>query len=640
MPSGLTVSSATANSVSLDWNASSDNVGVEGYRMYRDHTFVSSTVDTSATASGLVCGHAYTFEVDAFDAAGNASSRASVVGATPACADTDSPSVPTNVVASSRTTTSIALTWSASTDNVGVTGYGLYRGGTQVGTSSGTTGIFSGLICNTNYTLALDAYDAAGNHSSKVTLMVSTTACPDTTPPTAPAGLAASSVTGSSLTLSWNPSSDNTGVSGYDVYEDGAKVANVSSTSFPLTGLACGTSYSFGVVARDAAGNASPTASLSVSTATCPAPTWTSSIADGATVQTGVTWTATVTPTPDSVEFWETPVGGASTKLKTDTSAPYDVVLNLASGSYALGVCVVEATVRTCFPDFKHVSVTATASSSSGSSSSPYFVADYANGTFDTPWTLLFSDASPGWVNLPANESPDGRVKVVPSPSGSGNAARFELRDSDPGWPSNPDVQKAEVRTDAGPTWNKSAVAVGDVRWFSTRIYLPYNATEKFEWAHGGSQPYTSLWGLHPQAGGNAYSAIHLGWEAWQVNAGDKNMWLNFHVEGGTFPETTNSEIVNLVQLTDGSGNRIMANHNRWIDLVWGMRFAPDNTGWLEVWVDGVNVYPRKYRPTMWVGDSAMYFKYGLYKRKDASFPETGRSVVYFGRTTIGLTKP
>ena len=163
-------------------------------------------------------------------------------------------------------------------------GYGLYRGGSQVGTSSGTTGIFSGLTCNTNYTLALDAYDAAGNHSSKVTLMVSTTACPDTAPPTAPTGLAASNVTGSSLTLGWNASTDDKGVTGYDVYKGSTVVANVPATSSAQSGLACGTSYTFGVVARDAAGNSSATTSLSVSTASCPAPTWTSSIADGAAV--------------------------------------------------------------------------------------------------------------------------------------------------------------------------------------------------------------------------------------------------------------------------------------------------------------------------------------------------------------------
>ena len=118
-----------------------------------------------------------------------------MTGSTVRVADTQAPTAPTNVVAGSRTATSIASRWSASSDNVGVTGYGLYRGGVQTGTSSSTTGIFSGLTCNTNYTLAVDAYDAAGNHSAKSRVMVATTACPDTTPPSAPTGLAASNVT-------------------------------------------------------------------------------------------------------------------------------------------------------------------------------------------------------------------------------------------------------------------------------------------------------------------------------------------------------------------------------------------------------------------------------------------------------------
>ena len=71
-----------------------------------------------------------------------------------------------------------------------MTEYGLYRGGTPAGSSATTTGIFSGLACNTNYTLAVDAADAAGNRSGKATVMVSTTACPDTAAPSSPTGLA------------------------------------------------------------------------------------------------------------------------------------------------------------------------------------------------------------------------------------------------------------------------------------------------------------------------------------------------------------------------------------------------------------------------------------------------------------------
>lgn len=271
-PGSLRVSSATDASVSLAWSASTDNIGVAGYRTYRNGILVSTGPQTASSVGSLACGNAYTFEVSAFDAAGNSSPRASVIGSTLACPDTDAPSPPANVVASSRTATSIALSWSAAFDDVGVTGYGLYKAGGFVGTSASTTWIYSGLTCGTSYTLAVDAYDAAGNRSPKTTVMVSTMPCPDTTPPSSPTGLTATNVTQSGLTLTWSASADNVGVTGYDVYRNGTKVATVTSTSASLTGLTCGTAYSLGVVARDAAGNGSIQASLQVSTAACPPP--------------------------------------------------------------------------------------------------------------------------------------------------------------------------------------------------------------------------------------------------------------------------------------------------------------------------------------------------------------------------------
>ena len=272
-PAGLTVASATRTSISLGWTASTDNVGVTGYGVYQDGTGVSTVAQPGATVSGLTCGSAYMFAVDAFDAAGNGSTRAQVTASTSACADSQPPSAPTGVAASSRTANSIALTWSSSSDNVGVTGYGLYKDGSQVGTVTGNTGIFSGLACNTNYTLAVDAYDAAGNHSTKTAVMVSTTACPDSTPPSTPTGLAGSNVTQTSVDLSWNASSDNVGVTGYDVFRGGTKMATVTSRSSSQTGLACGTTYTLGVVAFDAAGNRSQQAQITVSTSACaPAP--------------------------------------------------------------------------------------------------------------------------------------------------------------------------------------------------------------------------------------------------------------------------------------------------------------------------------------------------------------------------------
>jgi chitodextrinase len=237
----------------------------------------ATSTTTAAIVSNLTCGRSYSFDVDAHDAFGNRSNKASVAGSTSQCADTQAPTAPTNVAASTRTATSIALVWHASNDNIGVVGYGLYRGGTLIGSTSSTTGIFSGLQCNSNHTFSVDAYDGAGNRSSRTTVMAATTACPDTSAPSTPIGLAASNITQNGLALSWNASSDNVGVTGYDVFRNGTNVATVASTASNQSGLSCGTSYTFGVVARDAAGNTSPQAQVSASTTPCstppPAPT-------------------------------------------------------------------------------------------------------------------------------------------------------------------------------------------------------------------------------------------------------------------------------------------------------------------------------------------------------------------------------
>ncbi len=268
-PTNLSVTSSAQTGVGLGWSPSSDNVGVTGYRAYVNGAGGPTSTGTSVTVTDLRCGVAYSFEVDAVDAAGNRSLRAGVTGSTAVCTDTQAPTAPTNVVATSRTATSIALGWNTSSDNVAVAGYGLYRGGSRIATSATTSGIFSGLTCNTNYTLAVDAVDAAGNRSSQTTVLVSTTACPDTTAPSAPTGLAASSVSQGGLTLTWNASTDNVGVTAYDVYRDGQKVASQSSRTLSQTGLACGTSYAFAVEALDAAGNRSARATLSASTSAC-----------------------------------------------------------------------------------------------------------------------------------------------------------------------------------------------------------------------------------------------------------------------------------------------------------------------------------------------------------------------------------
>ena len=131
--------------------------------------------------------------MDAADAAGNRSGQATLSADTSDCPtgpDVDAPTTPTGFAKTSSTQTAISVSWSASTDNTAVTSYRTYREDATAGNPTGTSYTFTGLTCGTSYSLAVDAADAAGNRSAKATITASTNACPDTTAPTAPTGLA------------------------------------------------------------------------------------------------------------------------------------------------------------------------------------------------------------------------------------------------------------------------------------------------------------------------------------------------------------------------------------------------------------------------------------------------------------------
>ncbi|RJX39979.1 chitinase [Paenibacillus pinisoli] len=172
--------------------------------------------------------------------------------------DSQAPSVPGNLAASDITENSVKLSWNASTDNVGVTGYEVYQGGSLAATVAGTSYTATALTAGTAYTYTVKARDAAGNVSAaSLPLVVTTLAVtPDTTAPSAPANLTASNVTSSSVSLEWAASTDDVGVTGYTV-NYGSTSVSVSGTSTTIAGLASGTSYTFVVTAKDAAGNVS-----------------------------------------------------------------------------------------------------------------------------------------------------------------------------------------------------------------------------------------------------------------------------------------------------------------------------------------------------------------------------------------------
>jgi len=177
--------------------------------------------------------------------------------------DTTAPSAPTSVKGT-VTASTVALTWTASTDNVAVSGYQIFRGATQVGTSTTTSFTDTGLTASTAYTYTVKARDAAGNVSDASTAVTVTTSAGgtvDTTPPSAPTGLRSTGVTASSVTLTWTASTDNVGVTAYQIYRDGTLVGQATSPGFTESGLTASTTYSYTVKARDAAGNVSASSS-------------------------------------------------------------------------------------------------------------------------------------------------------------------------------------------------------------------------------------------------------------------------------------------------------------------------------------------------------------------------------------------
>ncbi|MBX2828806.1 MAG: M36 family metallopeptidase [Flavobacteriaceae bacterium] len=171
-------------------------------------------------------------------------------------ADTQPPTAPTNLQASNITDSSLTLTWTASTDNVAVTGYEVFQDGVSIGTTANTQMDVTGLFPETTYDYYVIAFDAEANESAPSNT-ISPTTLPDSTPPSTPIGLSVFNVTADSVFLVWTGSSDNVGVTGYNVYQDGVFVGSTASTSFNVTGLDSDTTYGFYIEAFDAEGNIS-----------------------------------------------------------------------------------------------------------------------------------------------------------------------------------------------------------------------------------------------------------------------------------------------------------------------------------------------------------------------------------------------
>ncbi len=267
-PTDVKATEVTETTAKVTWSEATDNVGVVGYNVYLNETKVNDAfvTGTEYALTGLTEATEYTVRVTAVDAAENESKRSEAATfTTPKTQDTEVPSVPAGVAASDVTQTGAKITWTASTDNVGVAGYNVYLGESKVNTSPVTVTEYAltGLTANTGYTVSVSAVDAAGNESAKSEAASFTTLEAeeekDTEVPGVPTNVSAADVTQTGAKVTWSEATDNVGVAGYNVYVNEAKVNEelVAGTEFALTGLTEATEYTVRVSAVDAAGNES-----------------------------------------------------------------------------------------------------------------------------------------------------------------------------------------------------------------------------------------------------------------------------------------------------------------------------------------------------------------------------------------------
>ncbi len=312
-PTNLAASGTTQSSTNLAWTASTDNVGVTGYDVYQNSVYKATTSSANYTVTGLTASTAYSFYVIAKDAAGNSSAASNTVNVTTLsatatyCASqgnsiaderigrvqfntidnsiattagyTDFTSISTTVNKGSSYAITVTPQWTGSTYPEGIAVWIDYNNDKDFA-DAGELAYSRAASTATPATgsIMIPATAVTGATRMRVSLKYNgiPTACEafsygevedytvniqagvaDSTPPSAPTSLAASGTTSSATSLSWTASTDNVGVTGYDIYQNSVYRATTTSTNYSATGLSEATAYSFYVIAKDAAGNAS-----------------------------------------------------------------------------------------------------------------------------------------------------------------------------------------------------------------------------------------------------------------------------------------------------------------------------------------------------------------------------------------------
>jgi chitodextrinase len=288
-PGTPTLNPFSSTRIDLTWTASTDAVGVTGYKVERcngsatctSYTEIASPSSASYSDTGLTAGTIYRYRVRATDAAGNLSGYS-----TPAHTSTLPPpdiTAPTisNINQGTPTSNSVTITWTTNEPADTQVDYGVttsYGQSTTLNTTQSTShsATLSGLSPGVTYNYRVKSRDVAGNLSASANSTFTTLAGADATDPSVPTGFKATPTSGSEVQLAWNASTDPvvagqlvSGVKHYEIYRNNTLLTTTVSTAHLDTGLNEGSAYSYQVAAVDNAGNISAkTSALTATTLT------------------------------------------------------------------------------------------------------------------------------------------------------------------------------------------------------------------------------------------------------------------------------------------------------------------------------------------------------------------------------------
>ncbi|WP_078966313.1 discoidin domain-containing protein [Streptomyces sp. WM6378] len=253
----------------------------------------------------------------------------------PATGDTQPPSAPKNLAYTEPASGQIRLAWDAATDNTGVTGYDIYANGElRTSVAGNVTTYTDSQPASATVAYFVRAKDAAGNQSANSNTVTRNGSSGDTQAPTAPGNLAYTESAAGQIKLTWTASSDNVGVSGYDIYANNQLLKSVAgdvttyTDSQPVT-----VTVSYYVRAKDAAGNQSGASNTVTRNGT--------SSGDGSNLAVGkpitassstFTFVAENADDNNTATYWESAAGGYPSTLTVKLGANADtntVVLKL-----------------------------------------------------------------------------------------------------------------------------------------------------------------------------------------------------------------------------------------------------------------------------------------------------------------------